>query len=240
MKNLFLICLLFLTSCASYVDGLHRQISAAEKAQQMRRYSNAGNANNFKGDKRPILNPVTLQGSVPNTSNFSNLPPQTERDYEGSNRRRYTANDFRDNDPTGSLWKEKNSDSFLFISNTNKKEGDIVIIEVMSKLKIEITNELKRAFPPPPKKSKEPEKDEEEENPVDENDQSKIYDKISTQVMENVNKEYLLIKGRKEVIFRKTKRYIEVSAIVSSKDIRDDNTISSVKLLEPKVSILRY
>lgn len=236
MKYFLCLILLIFQSCASYVNGIHKQISAAERSERMQRYqSNFPDRNGT--DRRPITNPKTLQGSVPNSTNTSNYMPQRNRDYDSSSRRRYTANDFRDNDQSASLWKEKNNDSFLFISNTNKKEGDIVIIEVMSKLKQDITNELKRAFPPPPKSKKDEDNKEEEEPVLDPN---KIYDKISTQVVENINRDYLLVRGRKEVVFRKIKRFIEVSAVVSSKDIRDDNSITSLKILEPKVTVLRY
>lgn len=236
MKFYLMTLILIFQSCSSYVNGIHQQISAAERSKRMQNYERRFNQKGLN-DKRPIQNPKTLQGSTLNSSNTSNLMPRNQRDYDS--RRRYTANDFRDNDQTGSLWKEKNSDSFLFISNTNKKEGDIVIIEVMSKLKQDITSELKRAFPPPPTKKKSNDK-EESKDEEETNDPRKIYDKISTQVVENINKDYLLIKGRKEVLFRKRKRYIEISAVVSSKEIRDDNTVSSPKLLEPKITILRY
>ena len=235
MKYLLLLILFIFQSCASYVNSLHRQISAAERNQQTRRYEQQFEKRS-NGDRRPIRNPRTLQGSVPNSSNTSNMMPQNSRNY--GNNSRYTANDFIDKDQSGSLWKEKNSDSFLFISNTNKKEGDIVIVEVMSKLKQDITSELKRAFPPPPLRKKKDESKKEEE--PSENDPSKIYDKISTQVVENINRDYLLIRGRKEVLFRKRKRFVELSAVVSTKDIRDDNTVSSLKLLEPKINVLRY
>jgi flagellar basal body L-ring protein FlgH len=47
------------------------------------------------------------------------------------------------------------------------------------------------------------------------------------------------VKGKKEVIFRKEKRYIEIQALVSRRDIQDNDTISSDKVLESRVNILR-
>ena len=54
----------------------------------------------------------------------------------------------------GSLWSAKNSESFLFVTNNIKKKGDIVIVEVMSKMKDNIQDELKRTFPERKKKKK--------------------------------------------------------------------------------------
>ena len=68
----------------------------------------------------------------------------------------------------------------------------------------------------------------------------KVHDKISTQVIESVNKDYLLVRGRKEVLFKDAKRYVEIQALVSRKDITDNDTVKSDRILEPKIRVLRY
>jgi flagellar L-ring protein precursor FlgH len=249
MKATILVLLFTLSSCASYIQGLHNQISREERAQKAARYRQYQQRTG--GDARPINNPVTLNGQ-PNTANTKNLEPSSQREYQRAGRRRYKADDLKDNDPTGSLWSETNSGSFLFVTSNMKKEGDFVIIEVMAPMKNKITSELKRNFPPPPvPKKKQAAKKEGEGDKKDDKasatadsdkatDQQRVYDKISTKVIEKINKDYLLVRGRKEVIFRKVKRYIEVQAIVSGKDIKDNDSVSSVKLLEPKINVLRY
>ena len=45
---------------------------------------------------------------------------------------------------------------------------------------------------------------------------------------------------KKEVMYKNYKRYFEIQAIVSQKDISSRDTVSSMKLLEPKINVLRY
>ena len=67
----------------------------------------------------------------------------------------------------------------------------------------------------------------------------KIYDKISGTVMEEISKDYILLRGRKDVIFKKEKRSIEVQGLVSRKDIMENDYVNSDKLLDSRVFILR-
>lgn len=259
MKNLILILLLSLTSCASYVQRMHNQIdaekrreaglnpnsqmSAAPESRQKKFYDPY---NGYRGipvdkrDARPIDNPLTLGG-----------PQEEAKDIRRKFNKRYTAEDLKDNSESTSLWNGKNSESFLFVQNNVKRKGDVVIIEVLSALKEDITSELKRAYPDPvkPKKTGEEEtKDAEKVEPKEEvakapsanKEDAKVYDKISTMVVEEVNKDYLMVRGRKEVVFKERKRYVELRALVSRKNIKDNDTVSSKNLLEPKVMALRY
>jgi len=247
MKILLFILLLTLSSCASYVNQMHRQIDRDERVQSGRSSRAKPNYNpryrNYRGG-RPS-NPVTL-GGAQNTRNTPNLAPQSERDFEGYGKRRITAKDLQDNEQSGSLWTGKHSESFLFVTNNIKRAGDIVIVEVMNPLKEKIQAELKRTFPVVKSKSKDKDKKEDEkEKPKEEvaqaeGDEKKVYDKISTQVIEEINKDYLLVRGRKEVMFKARKRFIEFQALVSRKDISNDDAVKSTKVLEPKVSVLRY
>jgi flagellar basal body L-ring protein FlgH len=166
-----------------------------------------------------------------------------KRNYNSPGKQRYQASDLVDNQSDGSLWSGKNSESFLFVNNTLKRQGDIVIIEVKKQLKEKIQSELKRAFPD--QKAKKTKKAEETPAPEAANTNTqenpeKVYDKISTTVIEQMSQDYLLVRGRKEIMYKKFKRYFEIQAIVSQKDITSRDAVPSVKLLEPRINVLRY
>jgi flagellar basal body L-ring protein FlgH len=249
MKYILLITLFLTSSCSSYINSLHKQIDREEKTKnsrgQKRSYDPYGAYRGLpKGtkDRRPINNPVTLGGN-PNSSQVRNMPPHSNRSY---GKRRVKADDLKDNQSSGSLWTGKNSESFLFVTNNLKRQGDFVIVQVMESLKDKIQDELKRTFPDPrPVKGKKtatatpPEEAKAATTPSEDNE-SKVHDKISTQVVEEVNKDYLLVRGRKEVMFKKRKRFIEFQALVSRKDISSTDEVKSNRVLEPKVSVLRY
>lgn len=244
--------LLNFMACSSYVNRIHNQISRESGAKRgpQRRYDPYAkyrpNTRYIRSnDRRPIQNPKTL-GGYANTASTRNMAPSTRREYQRRGGR-VKAADLKDNSGDGSLWSSKNSESFLFVTNNIKKKGDIVIIEVMSKLKDTIQDELKRTFPERKKKKKKGEEDKDkkegEETTVaatEANNPNEVYDKISTQVVEQINKDYLLVRGRKEVLFKEFKRYIEVQGLVPKKYINDNDSIDSDSILEPKITVLRY
>lgn len=249
MKFLILITLLTLSSCASYVNQIHRQIDREERVKQSSQqrsayptYGQYNNPNSNRRDARPIQNPVTLGGAA-NSNDTRNLPPQVQREY---GRRRTNADDLKDNEPNSSLWAGKNSESFLFVTNNIKRNGDIVIVEVLNELKDQIQEELKRTFPASIRNKEDPQSSTtgdsapKAEESVKDGSEEKVYDKISTQVVEEVNADYLLIRGRKEVMYQKIKRFIEIQALVSRKDISSTDAVKSTKVLEPKITVLRY
>lgn len=247
--KLLIVSLFFFTSCASYVKSFHRQIDAEEQARraararalQQQQYARNGR------DNRPIANPVTLNG-VPTANTQKNYDPRTKRRYNSKGTRRYKAQDLLDQEGDGSLWSGDNSESFLFVTNNLKRRGDIVIVEVLANLKDKIQEELKRNFPdrPTKKKSKngdekeKPEEEKKETKTASADQPNKVYDKISAKVVELVNKDYLLIRGRKEVMFKNYKRYFEIQAVVSQKDVTSQDTVTSNKILEPRINVLRY
>lgn len=257
MRSLILMTIILLStvSCSSYVQSVHNQISREQNAEKMarqRRYYDPYGA--YRGvpmgsrDARPIKNPITLGNTPTSTANTREMKPQADRQY---GKKRTSVDDLKDNGNAGSLWSGKNSETFLFVTNNVKRQGDIVIIEVLENFKKKITSELKTAFPERrrlpkkagPSKTAEVKPDVEtpatqpkKDNPTD----KKVYDKISTQVVEEVNKDYVLIRGRKEILYQKAKRFIEVQALVSRKDISDNDAVKSSKILEPKIMVLRY
>lgn len=250
MKSFVLFLLLFLVSCANYVNSLHRQIDREEKVTQAERsprdrFAKYRNQDRLRrdNDRRPIKNPVTYSlGSDPS----GRVRPPVKREYRPQ---RYQAEDFVDGDTSGSLWANQGSSASLFTYQNDKRTGDIVIINVLENLRNQISAELKRTFPDKPRKSGKELKSEGEVNKAaqaptpataaaDNEMDMKVYDKISGTVMEEISKDYILLRGRKEVIFKKEKRSIEVQALVSRKDIMENDYVNSDKLLESKVFIL--
>ena len=251
MKSFVLILLFFVTSCANYVNSIHRQIDREEKYGQAEdrpsrdRFSPYRERDRFRtgNDKRPIKNPKTFSlGTDPS------VRPPVKREYRPQ---RYQAEDFVDNESNGSLWANQGSSASLFTYQNDKRMGDIVIINVLENLRNQISSELKRTFPDKPRRSgKEVSKNGENDtkgtqpaaanslNNQDNEMDMKIYDKISGTVMEEISKDYILLRGRKEVIFKKEKRSIEVQALVSRKDIMENDYVNSDKLLESRVFIL--
>jgi flagellar L-ring protein FlgH len=253
MKTALLFLLFTLVSCAGYVDSLHRQMDREEKIvkntreyQPKDRYEAYRAQNRFhpENDKRPIKNPLTYSlGSDPS----GQMKPPVKREYRPQ---RYKADDFVDDENSGSLWANQGSSSSLFTYQNDKHTGDMVIINVLENLRNQISAELKRSFPDKPKRTgkelKEGGGDDKKaaaapaggpNNQADDIDM-KVYDKISGTVMEEISKDYIVLRGRKEVIFKKEKRSIEVQALVSRKDIMENDYVNSDKLLESRVFIL--
>lgn len=241
MKTILLVLIFTLTSCASYVQSLHRQIDNEERMNRNKNKQQSRPAT----DARPIQNPMSLN-SAPSANSTSNYNANNNRQYQSRGARRYKASDLVDNQSDGSLWSGENSESFLFVTNNLKNKGDIVIINVMENLKNKIQEELKRNFPDPKKKSPttatatQPVAETPAAQAPESSVPGKVHDKISSTVVEQVNQDYLLIRGRKEVMFKKFKRYFEIQALVSQKDISSQDTVSSDKLLETKINVLRY
>lgn len=264
MKIFWILSLLIFTSCANYVSSLHRQIDRDEgrgRPQAAARPVKATSpvpvdADRFghlrpdqrfrpEYDKRPVKNPLTYSLGSETTSH---VRPTGKRDYRPQ---RYQARDFVDHDDSGSLWANQGSSSSLFTYQNDKQSGDIVIINVLENLRNQISSELKRTFPDRPKKVSKDDRaqDLEKKSPAsvpttpaaatDGEMDMKVYDKISGVVMEELNKDYVLLRGRKDVIFKSEKRSIEVQAVVSRRDILENDFVNSDKLLESRVVILK-
>ena len=231
------------------MNSIHRQIDREEKvgarqSSPQDRFSAYREKDRFRrdNDKRPIQNPITYSLG----SNPAGVLPPVKRQYRPQ---RFQADDFVDNDSNGSLWANQGSSASLFTYQNDKRMGDIVIINVLENLRNQISAELKRTFPDKPKKKKPDAKEGDKKaaqappptapnNNQDNEMDMKVYDKISGTVMEEISKDYILLRGRKEVIFKKEKRSIEVQALVSRKDIMENDYVNSDKLLESRVFIL--
>jgi len=58
-------------------------------------------------------------------------------------------------------------------------------------------------------------------------------------VIEEINKDHVLLKGRKYLLYKNQKRLIEIQALATRRDISPDDSIESDQLLETNVTILR-
>ena len=252
MKSAIPFLLIFIVSCSGYVSNIHRQIDREEKGGR-RKVKVPETRDHFAAyrrrrlephnDKRPVKNPVTY--SLNGTGPSSQMRPAVKRDYRPQ---RAQADDFTDSsEGDGSLWANQGNSASLFTYQNDKHTGDMVIINVLENLRNQISAELKRTFPDKPVKPKAGEKKGKGEEKTAaapaapaaaENAETEVYDKISGTVMEEISKDYILLRGHKDVIFKKEKRSIEVQALVSRKDIMENDYVNSDKLLESRVFIL--
>lgn len=236
MKNLILtILLMSLYGCASYINEMHRDLDRQENLQRPR--PNINTFDQYRHDNK-------ASGKTSLTSKYvKNLRPSVKRKYVPKSRAK--AEDLYDNQNVGSLWSGAGNDSYLFTKNTEKQLGDIIIIDVFKKFKDEIVLELKRAFPDPAMAAKDKSKDDKPAQPAPtesgagEKDNSKSVDRVSAVIIEEINQDHLLLRGRKSLLYKRRKRLVEIQALVARKDISDDDSVSSNKILESSVHVLR-
>lgn len=254
LANLFLVIpLLTLTSCASYLDNMYQDLDRQEKRYngdvvQDESLDNPYLPNQKRRTSTVYNRPGRDRQISTNTQKLVN--PDVKRQYvdEKVAKRRVSTKDLMDNQNDGSLWGNADTNSFLFATSKSKSTGDIVQINVFGKLKNEITQELQRAFPETqldaskatdPNAAADPSKVTATTAPEATVSDSSLQDKISGVVVEEVNREHLLIKGRKNIVYKNKKRMVEVQALVSRRDISDDDSISSESIIESNVSVVR-
>ena len=241
------------SSCSSYVSYLHRTFDQYDREQRENRFRENARWNHQRygnkgyGHKRNNLNIKKLLS----THTDPKVHPSTKRHYrpEKEARKRYRASDLNDNRNSESLWvneSDKNRVDYLFTHNKKKQNGDIVLIHVYNKLKNEITHELRRAFPALRKKDDKKEKTDTQTNetPVTaelmpSNSRDRVYDKISSIVVDEINMNHLLLKGWKNLLYKNRKRTVEVQALVSRKNISDDDIVKSDDILDVSVQVVR-
>ena len=249
-KNIYaslLISIFLISGCSSFIDKIHKQIDDEERGQNPIPEDKFGQFRNMERNTRPDL-PKASQYSSYIESRSNNVLPKVKRNYRPKGR--VNADDLLDNGTEGSLWSGRGQENFLFAKNNIKKINDIVVIRVLNKLKDEIAMELSRSFPKP-----KPRPDEKKENTAaattgaQENAQEdqetekfkddKEFDRISTMVVEEISKSHILVRGRKDVLFRGLKRFIEVQALVPRRYVADDDTVASNNVLETNIEVLR-
>lgn len=257
MRLLIIITSLFFMGCSTYVDKWHQQMDIEQARRQgAYRMGSKGNQHfDLYRQNKPInqrlanLPPVVEPGDkLHSTNEARRLQPAVKRQYVPKEQRRPKASDLVDNGNEGSLWSGNGQANFLFSRNNNKKHGDIVVIEVQDKLKKDISLELARAFPEMTitKKKKDDKKGEAKQEPAaeaPENENSptsnKVHDRISSVVVEEVSRDHLLVRGRKDVLYKKRKRLVEVQALVARRDVTDEDSVLSSNIIESSVAVLR-
>jgi len=251
-STLVLASLTLLTSCSSYMNAIYKDFENQEQTNADIDTQNEDGFNYLRNTKRKTSSVYNNPNKSINTTNQRVVDPQIKRQYKDEKVavKRATASDFEDNGSDGSLWISSDPNSFLFTQVKAKATGDLVQINVGSKLKEEITMELKKAFPDNPYEVKA----QNEANKKEGGDaktaaaptaapaagpESEIKDKISSVIVEEINREHLLIKGRKNVLYKNRKRMVEIQALVSRKDINNDDVVNSDSILESNISIVR-
>jgi flagellar L-ring protein precursor FlgH len=256
---IFLTSLSLLTSCGSFIDGMYKDLDHQDRVSSDEAEDSREQPDQFdqyrKNTKRrtsSVYNKPGRNRGMVSTDTSKNVSPDVKRQYQDERvaLKRTTASDLTDNGSDGSLWGGSDPNAFLFATSKSKTSGDIVQINVLPKLRNEITLELKRAFPDNPYEAKAIEEKKSETpgvaatppaaNPTAKGAEAGAdTDRISGVVVEEINREHLLIKGRKTVLFKNRKRMVEVQALVSRKDILDNDSVSSDAILESNVSIVR-
>ena len=257
IKLTLIIAALSLASCSNYIAQMHREFDQQDgynpppqKRDQFAMYRGQQSMQPRRQSPRSL-------SSKPMINSESNpyVVPAVKRDYRNpsEDKKRYKADDLADNQGDGSLWSGvEGRNNYLFTEEDQKSHGDIILIKVAGKLKNEITAELKRAFPSPIKAKEGAQKEgdpgkapasaaaapSKEDDKVDDST-DKIYDRISSVVVEEINDDHLLLRGRKNVLYKNRKRVVEVQALVTRRDVLTDDTVNSNRIIENQVTVIR-
>jgi flagellar L-ring protein precursor FlgH len=198
------------------------------------------------------------KNNIPRSDIQNDLPPQIKRIYKEQKiaQDRGNRKELLDEDNHESLWYGNGKMGDLYSSDNVKKQGDIVVINVMEKLKTDMMKAIQREMDRrkkivqmrnPNKKSSLPgasdkttndPKENSENKPNDPTDPDKVLDRISSVVVEEINRDHVLLKGRKSLLFEEVPRMIEIQALANKKDINIDDSISSEKILETSMRVL--
>ncbi len=251
-KVLLIISTSLLFSCSNYINKMYSDLDRQDMVR------NQPPVDAFEKYKNPPTSyrRGTDSGRIASAANSQpyynrNQPPAVRRNYKPAQqnlKKRYKADDLLDNSQNkSSLWAGSGNNRQLFTVLKDKRNGDIVLINVQKTLKNDITLELKRAFPEMPKPVSSADKKDDTEKKEDDtalinNDATngnKIYDRVSSVIVEEINEDHLLLRGQKSVLFQQRKRLVEIQALVSRRDITDEDTINSDNILESSVHILR-
>ncbi len=235
--------LFLLSSCSSYINELHRDIDNET-------ISNAPPGSDKFNLYRPSL-PVAPPSNpfanrpIPSTANMREFSLQQKRRYD---KKRAKGKDLLDEGESKSLWMGPREDHFLFSQVDKRKIHDIVIIQVQNKLKNEISNELRRFFPPPmpqmPEESvaageakKEAPDKKPPASPAEK--EGEVFDKLSGIIAEKMSGDYLLVRSKKEVLYHGQKHLLGIQALVAERDIDNEDSVPSDKIIESVITVLR-
>ena len=205
--------LIFLISgCANYISNMHQEFD--------------------KYDKRG-----SSDRSLQSTGALERLAKEDKR---------YNSDDFKDSSQNTSLWVGNGKENFFSSGGVRKEKGDLVTIHVYGKLKNQITSELSRLYPSNKESSSENgdtnkgTKVKEKTSTVSDNDVKTVHDKISVVISKEVRDNHVILTGRKQLMFQNNRHLIEVQALVHRKDIANDDSLNSNKIIQSNIRILRW
>lgn len=239
------------SSCANYVKRIHGELDQNyNKTPQFKDDQNLKYYQKNAGGKAAGLG-KNGQGVPP--LNAANMQQIKQKSYRPTSSRGTPADNFFEDDVDGRLWDATEPKNFFFVNHVLFNLGDIVMIDVKKDLRNEINLELSRLFTPPSKIKKEeikppagaPAAKEEnaaangEDGAGAEGGQETTYDKIPGILSEFIGKEYFLLRGRKEVFFKRRKRLIELQALIKKVDITPAKLANSDNFIEFNVTVLR-
>ena len=244
IKLLILIYLIFISSCARYVSKIYKQLDREQRIMKKRKVDVFDQFRDSKASNNSLNSPIS-------TKETRKLKPSTKRLYKRKApfKKRLSADDLNENS-NQSLWFGNGFDNDFFVENKRKKSGDIILVEIKPTLRNIITRELKKAFPKRKKKkiAQTGEKTEEKKPTPEANEQDnekkessldETVGQLSSVVTEEINNLYVIVRGRKEVLFRKRKRLIEIQGLIARKDVSPDDKVTSDNFLESSIKIIR-
>lgn len=221
-----------MSSCSSLIQKYYNQIDASNPAPLAAPASNKKTYDRFSMYRK--YKNSDEYNDVRSTKNSKFLLPDVKRRYQ----KRIKAVDLTDQSNPGSLWYDRGQDNFFFSQNDAKRTGDIILIHVLKKLKDQITQELANLGHE--KTSNSESSDEQKADPNDRKlEAEKIYDQISSVVLETINRDHLIIRGIKDVLYKRKHHRIEVKALVKRTNVNDNDVIKSDDFLESNIRILR-
>lgn len=233
-----------LSGCSSMIGKMHRDFDRADgKKRKIREGGDQFDFYRNQKSKRGLSRRL-------DSSRKKVHIPMIKRKYKPE--KRVKASHLNDNSDGGSLWGAGQEHNFLFTRDTEKSNGDIVLIDVESSLKNEITAELKRAFPGKKKRSKglggeaaggtktaEGGGPKSKEGAQGADTKEEVFDRISSIVIEEIQKDHLLLRGRKFLLYQNRKRLVEIQALIPRRSISNADTISSAEIIESTVNVIR-
>jgi flagellar L-ring protein FlgH len=247
IKSIKAIILFSLISCSSFVKKMHSNIDQKDKQPNMRNNS----LDPFEMYRKENLRKSKKYNVISNKYQ-EDVTPSIKRKYESANvKKRKNDYDVFNNTKDGSLWTGTGQNNYFFSRNNEKNIGDIIIIQVEKGLRSMIAEELKRklSMPKITKKSK-TKSDKDSEKPEEKTEAKKpnnkkatnkaqVFDNISSVVIEKINNEHYLLRGKKEVLFKNVKHLIEIQGLISKKLINNDDRILSSNLIEKYVRLIK-
>ena len=160
------------------------------------------NSNQFRRKR-----PASRKFSSISTKDTPIVAPVVKENMQTRKRGRYRREDFRDNSNKGSLWTSSDGGNFLFDTKIKKRIGDIILVNIQQDLKKEITMELDRDYEQRLKRDGNKKNGKNAKNArKSKSNSSKIHDKMSTVVIEEINKDPPVAQRTKATSLQKQKK----------------------------------